>query len=196
MSPTKGRRMWDFLVEHELHDCLELGFFHGVSSLYIAAALERLGSGHLLTFDRLSARRLEPNIDVLLSQAGLAHRVTAHYEPVSYTRGLLRLLEQQPDRRFDFCYIDGEHNWDDAGYSFFLTSQLLRPGGWIIFDDLDWTYATSAGMRHTTRVQAMPEEERSMPHVRKVFELLVRPHVDFDTVFEADGWGYARKAEG
>lgn len=43
-SPHKGRVFYDFIMDTRPEQCLELGFAHGVSSCYIAAALH--GAGH------------------------------------------------------------------------------------------------------------------------------------------------------
>ena len=32
-----------------------------------------------------------------------------------------------------------ELNWDTDGPSLFLVDRLLRPGGWIVFDDIEWS---------------------------------------------------------
>ncbi len=112
----------------------------------------------------------------------------------SYTWELMRLLEQDPLPRFDFAYIDGGHTWDVSGFGFLLVDRLLAPGGWVLFDDLDWTLGGSPSMRKTDWVKALPEEERTTPQVRKVFEVLVRTHPDYIDVHEHGGWCWARKS--
>ena len=52
----------------------------------------------------------------------------------------MKMLAQYPSPKFDFCYIDGGHNWSDTGFAFFLVDRLLKSNGIIVFDDLDWTY--------------------------------------------------------
>ena len=69
----------------------------------------------------------------------------------------------------------------------------MKPGGLIIFDDLDWNYATSPALKNSEIVKGMPEEERHTPQVRKVFELLVLPHPSYGEFLEKGGWAYARK---
>ncbi len=55
MGFAQASRLRDFINEHRLRDCLELGFFHGVSSAYIAGILRARGAGHLTTIDLESA---------------------------------------------------------------------------------------------------------------------------------------------
>ena len=37
-------------------------------------------------------------------------------------------------------FLDGSHNFDIDGLAVVLAEKLLRPGGWLLLDDLDWTY--------------------------------------------------------
>lgn len=194
MTTQQGRQIYDLIVEHRLRRVLELGFAYGKSSCYLAAAVDELGpDGHVLTLDRLSARDWNPNIHQLLDKCGLTERVTPVFAEVSYTWELLKLLEQDPQPRFDFAYIDGGHTWDVSGFGFLLVDRLLAPGGWVVFDDLDWTVAGSRGLRNSSWAKKLPEEQRTTPQVRKVFEVLVRTHPDYDMAYESDGWGWARK---
>ncbi|MCK7467679.1 MAG: hypothetical protein MZU91_05855 [Desulfosudis oleivorans] len=55
------------------------------------------------------------------------------------------------------------------GFAFYLVDKLFLPGGLIIFDDLDWTLGASPSMKNLNWVNALPDEERNTPQVRKVF---------------------------
>jgi predicted O-methyltransferase YrrM len=194
MTTAQGRRVYEFIVRHRLARVLELGFAHGKSTCYFAAAVDELGGdGHVVTMDRTSAKKRSPNIHQLLDKTGLTDRVTPVFAETSYTWDLMRLLDQDPQPRFDFVYLDGGHTWDVTGYGFLLVDRLLNPGGWVLFDDLDWTIAGSAGLRDADWARQLPEEQRTTPQVRKVFELLVATHPGYDNIRERDGWGWARK---
>jgi len=193
MSLYQANRLTAFMAEHAVQNVLELGFAHGVSTCYMAAALARFGSGSIVTIDLESARQREPNIEELLARVGQSGRVTVYFEPTSYTWRLMKFLEEERRPAFDLCYIDGAHNWFVDGFAFFLVHLLLKPGGWIIFDDLDWTYATSPSLAHTERVRRMPEDERTTPQVRKVYELLVKSHPQYHNFRVENGWAYAQK---
>jgi hypothetical protein len=100
--------------------------------------------------------------------------------------------------RFDFCYLDGAHNWTIDGLSVVLIEKLLRPGGWLLLDDLGWTYAAGThGPGQGPDDLRLSAAERETPHVRAVFDLVVRPHASFTEFREDDGWwGWAHKAPG
>lgn len=192
MKHAQAAIMRDFITEHDAREILELGFYHGKSSAYIAAILEDLGRGHLVTMDRETVRKFEPNIETVLSTLGLSHRVTPVYAPRSYTWELAKMIRSEPRPQFDLCYLDGGHTWEDTGFGFVLVDMLLRPGGWIIFDDLPWTM--QAHGKPTKRLRQATEDERTTPAVGLVFDLLV-PHLGYtDLKTVHDGWwGIARK---
>lgn len=195
MTVAQAGQLQAFLAERDLSECLELGFFHGKSSAFIAAMLEERGCGHLTTIDRQEAAQRTPNIDTVLATLDLTHRVTWHYEHSSYTWRLMKLLEESAEPRFDFCYIDGGHSWDVSGFGFLLTDRLLKPGGWVLFDDLDWTYSQMVpgdGPVPGWLAQKSAEEIETA-QVRKVWELLVKTHPNYDSFGEDGQWGFARK---
>jgi len=191
----------DFVVKHGVRDILEIGFYHGKSSAYFAAMLEDLGEGHLVTIDLENAREREPSIDQLLSTLGLAHRVTPVFAERSYTWELGKMIRATPRPQFDLCYFDGGHTWDATGFGFLLVDLLLRPGGWIIFDDLEWTIESA--IPSMAKVPAhwldCSADEQATPAVRMVFDILV-PHLGYTDRRSVNSgqWGVARKphAEG
>ena len=193
MTLEQAVTLTSFIEKHQVRNILELGFGHGVSTSYMAAALSRNGEGSIITIDKEEARQRKPNIETLLNNVGESERVTVYYEPTSYTWRLMKFLEQESQPTFDLCYLDGAHNWFVDGFAFYLVHLLLKPGGWIIFDDLDWTYNDSPGLKDSDLVKNMPDEERETPQVRKVYELLVKDHPDF-CKFKVEGdWAYAQK---
>jgi predicted O-methyltransferase YrrM len=64
-----------------------------------------------------------------------------HKDRVTICRGfsgeVLRTFPCEP--KFDFIYIDGSHYSKDVLEDAVLSWRLLKPGGVIIFDDLNWT---------------------------------------------------------
>ena len=159
----------------------------------MAATLARAGKGRIVTVDLLSAKHNKPNVEELLTKVGERSRVEVFYEPTSYTWRLMRLLQQDPTPRFDLCYLDGAHDWFVDGFAFFLVDRLLRPNGWIILDDMNWTYATSPALRHTERVSSMPQDERTTPQVRLVYDLLIKTHPGYHNFRDEGEWAFAQK---
>jgi SAM-dependent methyltransferase len=107
---------------------------------------------------------------------------------------MMKMLDADQAGQFDFVYIDGAHSWAIDGLAVILAERLLRPGGWLLLDDLNWSFDDPA-MAALDWVQQMPAEERTTRQVRKVWELLVKPHPSFDQMFEHGDWGFAHKSD-
>lgn len=185
--------MDNFLKKHNLTNLLELGFAHGASSCYMASTLREMGEGHLTTIDLKGAKFRLPNIETLLDKLDLNDLVTPYYENTSYTWRLMKFIEDNDEPIFDFCYVDGAHDWYNDGFAFFLVDKLLKPGGWIIFDDMFWTFESSPALKNTSRVKNMPEDEKSIPHISHVFNLLVKSHPNYCNFEIHKSWGIAQK---
>jgi predicted O-methyltransferase YrrM len=198
----RGRRLYEFILKNQPKRCLELGFAHGVSSCYMAAALQEV-DGHLVAVD-LEAQRDAPLIEHLLRELGLEDRVTVVRERSSYTWFLRKAIEEHSSSgvcvpSVDFCFIDGAKNWTIDGAAFFLVDKLLRPEGWILFDDYDWSYARyerSTGRTSTDGLQhaSLGLDELQQSHVALIFKLLVMQHPSYSNfVIEDDRWAWAQK---
>jgi predicted O-methyltransferase YrrM len=207
MSPDEGRSIYRHLVDSGARDVLELGTAHGVSAAYMAAAMVETG-GRVVTVDHVvpTARR-DPAPDVVLDRAGVTHLVErVLVRDSSYTWWLKEQVERRSDGAgnvepaFDFCYLDGAHNWTIDGMSVFLVEKLLRPLGWLLLDDLPWKYddaSSSFGPGQGPDALGLSEEEQREPHVQAVFDLVVRQHPSFTTFrVQNEVWGWAQKNPG
>lgn len=194
MSFGQAKYLEDFIKSKNLTSLLELGFAHGVSSCYMASILKDMGEGYLTTIDLYSAKHRRPNIEQLIHKLDLYGYIDYYYEYESYNWRLMRFIEVNDGPVFDFCYIDGAHDWNVDGFAFLLVDKLLKPGGWIIFDDMNWTFNSSPSMRELDRVKNMPYDVKNIPHMTKVFDVLVKPHPDYCNFEITDfGWGIAQK---
>ena len=186
------------IVENNFKNGLEVGFFHGKSSLLIASIFEEIGEGHLITYDLESARNRDPNILQLLNDYNLSHRVTPVFCKRSYTWELAKIIKDMKGPIFDFCYLDGAHTWDATGFGFFLIDILLKPGGIIIFDDMDWTINKSPAYQKFLKegkdpYSQFPEDEKNSSCVRMVFEKLVPTRGYLCSEIESVHWGLCQK---
>jgi predicted O-methyltransferase YrrM len=191
-SFSAGEELHEFVREHRFTNCLELGFAYGASTVWIASALEANGAGQLTSVDLEVAHERSPSARETVERAGLSHRVSLNYEATSYTWFLRsKLREQLRDGErieplYDFAFIDGAHTWDADGLAFALVDRLLKPGGWILLDDLDWALGDAD--------PSLPQLQRDIPQVREIWELLALTHPQYDE-FRTDGqWGWMRKS--
>jgi predicted O-methyltransferase YrrM len=200
-QPEWGELLYNFIVDNKPAECLELGFAHGVSSCYMAAALDELGTGHLTAVDLLDAADWQkPSIEDLLLRTGLQKYVTVVRERTSYNWFLKKKIEENSPSNgcepiYDFCFIDGPKNWNIDGFAFFLVDKLLKQNGWILFDDLKWTYG-SKGKDQTDGIshRKMGEDELNTPHIELIYRLLVLQHPDYSEFrIQGDWWAWAQK---
>jgi predicted O-methyltransferase YrrM len=193
MNLGQGWNIYNKIRERGCRRVLELGFNWGVSTCYIAAAIADHPDGRVVTVDLASRVAFDPGIEGLLQRCGLRERAIVFYEHTSYTWRLRAFLRMNPPPEFDLIFLDGAHLWEPDGLAFVLAERMLRPGGMVILDDLNWTFRDSPHFGQSEMVRAMPEDERSTPQVREVFELLVKPHPHIAKTWENSSWGFALK---
>jgi predicted O-methyltransferase YrrM len=193
MNLGQGWNIYKQIRTNGYHRILELGFNWGVSTCYLASAVAGEQGGHVITIDLANRVRFYPGVESFLEACGLRHAVTVFYEHTSYTWRLRAFLRMNPRPEFDLVYLDGGHLWEPDALAFLLAEQMLRPGGMMIFDDLHWTFGASAHWADTEAVRDMPADERETPHVKEIFDLLVKPHPNIAQTFENSSWGFAIK---
>jgi len=196
--PDDGFLLYNFILDNKPNNILELGFQHGVSTLYIAAALDEIGNGEITTIDNLTAKDAEPTIIELADRAGLSKYITPIFANTSYNWELMKLIRDNTKDNncvpiFDFCFIDGAHSWETDGFAFFLADKLLKKDSYILFDDLNWTYSESKGLKDTEFVKKMSDEEKNTPQVELILNLLLAQHPNYDIVEIRDRWAWVKK---
>jgi hypothetical protein len=96
--------------------------------------------------------------------------------------------------RYDFCYLDGAHQWEPDALALLLATKLLRPGAWMMVDDLNLRlrgchdgWEASYGDRS--------DEELDTPQVGMAFDLLAKAHPDLEHFMLSNSGhiGWARK---
>jgi predicted O-methyltransferase YrrM len=194
LNESQGKTLYDVVYNNKIQNILELGFFHGVSSMYIAAALQEKKEGGLITtIDKSSAKELQPNIDELSSRLGLSAFIKPIYAHDCYTWELLQLIDSTPRPSFDLIFIDGAHLWKTDGFAFFLCDKLLSEDGYLIMDDIGWSMAKNADANSNEWIKKYSAQEQSTNQLSKVFELLIKEHPSYGKFRVEDGWAYARK---
>jgi len=186
-----------FIVENRLHNCIELGTGFGATTCMIADAVRELEQGQVITIDKWLHQPV--NVKVLMAHVGLPENsVEAIADELGYNWYLAEVIaaqtkEDQCTPLFDFCLLDGAHEWAPDALAFFLIAKLLKPGAWIVVDDLDFNLRMIPNWReshgnHTDR-------ELDDFQMRKVFDLVVRQHPDFTDfkVTHNGRIGWARK---
>lgn len=198
ITQEQGRLLYDFILRTKPAEILELGTGVGTSACYMAAALDELGAGRIVTIDRNPdlpewVRKSFTKADPALLRFVDIVTTTSSYNDALLPRIEARTKDGVCEPCLDFCYIDGAHTWADDGLAFLLADKLLKPGGWMLFDDMAWTIAGSAEASKEAWTQAMSAELRATMQVTKVFDLLVATHPSYEHLVKAGDWGWAQK---
>ena len=192
---ANGRILYDFIREHRIRRVLELGVCHGVSACYAAAAVaSQGGDGCVVAVDRMEVAAFRPGILSFAEELGLTEVVIPFFERATYNWRLRDFLCTDPRPVFDLVFLDGAHTWEPDSLAFLLSEKLLRPGGWWIFDDLNWSIGTSPTARRAGPGQVtLGADEVEALQVRDVINLIVLPHPHLASWSENGKWGFARK---
>lgn len=206
IGDSNAKVLYDFIIKNKPKMVLELGIAHGTASCYIAAALDEIGEGKLVSVDLLDVKDyFNPSIEKQLTDLNLNHYVEIHRMKSGYNWFLhdeIKSCSENKDKtcipKYDLIIIDGPKNWTIDSSSFFLSDKLLKENGWIIWDDYNWTYADANASRSATdgiSHRSFSEVELTIPHIREIFHLLVMQHPDYgDFIIQDEGdWVWAKK---
>ncbi len=87
---------------------------------------------------------------------------------------LPRLLSE--GKKYDFCFIDGNHTFDHTLIDFFYLNRMLKVGGIMVFDDIGFPAVTKA-LRYVLNYPAyqyVGHVEVNHSGSRKMFESVVK----------------------
>ncbi|NHK27260.1 class I SAM-dependent methyltransferase [Parvularcula flava] len=109
------------------------------------------------------------------------------YDGYAWNLALLaaEALKNGSDGIYDFVYLDGAHAyWQDAPAACAL-KVLVKPSGYILFDDYDWTFAGSPSMNAKVmphQVNHYTDEQMETKQVRLVCEIFFDPDPNWEEV--------------
>jgi predicted O-methyltransferase YrrM len=139
-KPWWCERFYDTIREARPGCALEIGTSLGMTSLYVLAALARNRHGHLFTVELAPSKAAYASG---LFRAFGEERVTS---VVGRSEAVLpELLARVP--AFDWVFVDIDHRYESTMAHWELLADHVRPGGWLVFDDINF----SDGMRRAWR---------------------------------------------
>lgn len=208
ISDLNAKKLYQFIIKEKPTHILELGFAHGTASCYMAAALDEIGIGKLNSVDLQSVKdHFKPSIEAQLRKLSLDSYVEIYRMKSGYNWFLHDEIKTQTNKKtqacepkYDLIIIDGPKNWTIDSSSFFLCEKLLKPNGWIIWDDYNWTYEAADQRRDSTDGilhSDLSLDEKRLPHIKEIIELLVLQHPNFNNfiIQEDTDWVWAQKSE-
>lgn len=171
MSFSQGRVLTEIIQMFGLQRALEIGTFRGVGTCYLANAMTGDADGRVSTIDVVRPEG-GPTVFDCADKCGIPR---SWIESIVDPCGSHFVMEEmiRDGRKFDFVYIDGRHVIEDIALDFFHADLLLSPGGWIAFDDLDWTHENREWAKNR------PERWKTEAHVRIAVERFLKPNPDY-----------------
>lgn len=112
----------------------EFGFYEGGTARNVANLFPR-SVLHLFDFENVCLK-VAPRFAPFGARVHF-HANTQRYCD-SYNWPLMKMLEQHAQPIFDYCFLDGAHTFVIDALTFFLCDRLLKPGGYMDFDDYTW----------------------------------------------------------
>jgi predicted O-methyltransferase YrrM len=158
VSPEQGEFLHSLTCNIAPQQVVEVGCFTGISTVWIASALEQIGSAARidsvdLFYDIFPFPPYRHNYlanplayaERCVSSAGLSERVRFH-QMASQEMGMrYSELIKEP---IDLLYLDGDHSIRGCRADFLLFYPYLRPGGYLILHDINPDRCGDPGPRH------------------------------------------------
>lgn len=136
----QGAQLNRLLRDYSVTKSIEIGFAYGFSTIWLLDALLRKSGTSHRSVDPFELTSWE---GVGLEQVGRLEKPEGSFTWIEdYSIHAFSDLIRQGEK-FDFIFIDGNHRFDDVIVDFYLSDQLLLPGGLIVLDDM-WMDAIRA----------------------------------------------------
>lgn len=210
MNREQGRLIWEHFRTHRPQAALDIGTCYGTSAAYMAGAMKFFGGGSVVTVDSGLFDDLDFDVRAactsLWERCGVADMIQMVRIPHSnYAWWLLDQVTEQTSTVdgsvtpvFDFAYLDGAKWFTLDASSVVLVNMLLRAGGWLLMDDLEWSYADHPEIMPDVVLPngtsySLSDGEIMRPHLRAVFDHVVRNLPEFSTFVDQGDWGWAEK---
>ncbi|GAB4069435.1 class I SAM-dependent methyltransferase [Ancylobacter sonchi] len=174
----------------------EVGVGVGATSVELCRQLGGDGEIHFFDFEERIA-------ELLVDLRGLGfenlhgHPNTRRFmDSYAWTLGKLVLERRAAGEAamFDFIFFDGAHAYHHDASSTVLLKELLRPGGVLLMDDYDWSFAVSPTMSKLSNPpleKLFTEEQIATCHVKFICDLFL----DNDPAFQRLDIGYKANHE-
>jgi predicted O-methyltransferase YrrM len=119
------------IVMQRPEQVLEIGTYQAGTTEVMARALWEVGQGRLDTIDPFGAERVPALIATL--PAELQERI--FFQPL--TSAIYFDEAMNHGQRYDLVLIDGNHEFESALFDLLCTARLIRPGGFVVLDNIE-----------------------------------------------------------
>jgi predicted O-methyltransferase YrrM len=105
------------------------------------------------------------------------------FDSYNWNLAKLALKARETGPCLDFAFLDGAHTFTVDAPATLILKQLVKPGGYLLLDDLLWTMATSPTMKNIA-ADLYTREQMETPHIRMICELFMANDPTFQRVTE------------
>ena len=131
IDEEEGAFIQQLISKYSAKKTIEIGCAYGISSLFICSAIEKSNNATHTIIDAYQSGYFK-NIGVTnLNKANIGcYNLIEGLSEIE----LPKLLAE--GKKYDFCFIDGNHTFDHTLIDFFYLNRMLDVGGIIVFDDI------------------------------------------------------------
>ena len=135
IGPQNSLALYETVLKHRPKIVIEIGMAYGISTLSILTALQKIGTGRLISIDPYigwPTGKIVAEHNIKMAGLGEFHE---HIQSFSHL-ALPKLLSE--GMTVDFAYVDGAHTFDYCFVDFFYLDKLLVENGIVAFNDCGW----------------------------------------------------------
>lgn len=166
----------NLLKKHSNISVAEIGVGIGATSIEIAKWLSNTGYFHIYDYEN---RVVELKKD--LGELGYSNVVVHGNTRKKYdgyywklAKQAIEVVNNKDEGLFDFVYLDGAHSFYQDAPAAYALKHLIKPGGYLLFDDYQWSFNTSPSMSPSVLPEVKEwytDEQLKAPHIELVCSL-------------------------
>lgn len=193
---TDALKVLGIVMQHTKSPTLaEIGVGIGATTTEIIRVLGGAGILHLFDFDA----RVGELISDLSKKPELAGtKLVAHgnskrlHDSYAWTLAMMATSMQSlgfPLQIYDFIYLDGAHAFQIDAAAVALVKEMIKPGGYLVLDDMYWSFMNSPTMNPKTRPEILneySEAQLTLPHIEVIVKVLLETDARFQQVYLDD----------
>lgn len=171
----------------------EIGVGIGATSVEILKRLDKGDTFYLLSYEK-DINELTSDLNKINSKKvniiGLGNS-TLIYDSYNWNLAklALKIQSEKKDGMFDLIYLDGAHTFFHDATACCCIKLLLKAGGYVVFDDMYWTFAqspTSNPEKQPEVLQMYTKEQLEAYQVDMVVSLFMRTDKNFKQILMSD----------